>query len=129
LFLRSWVVYVPSLLHFWWKLSHRCSTATDVPSPLHPVPYRRNNKIMKAARSSGLNFMTICKIAHGWRGFFVVVFLQACKSQQQQLKTTAASIVEDRPIHSLTTIAIHKKKGEESLNRFKARTFLYVSTS
>ncbi len=28
-------------------------------------------------------------------------------------------MVEDKPGHSLTTIAIHKKRGEESLNRFK----------
>jgi hypothetical protein len=28
-----WVVYVPSLLHFWWKLPYRCSTSADVPTP------------------------------------------------------------------------------------------------
>jgi hypothetical protein len=27
------IVCVSSLLHFWWKLSLRCSTSTDVPSP------------------------------------------------------------------------------------------------
>jgi hypothetical protein len=39
--------------------------------------------------------------------------------QWRPLGRQASLVVEDKPGHSLTTIAIHKKRGEESLNRFK----------
>jgi hypothetical protein len=42
--LRPREVYVPSLLHLWWKLSYRCSTATDVPSPFVDHPSQNVNR-------------------------------------------------------------------------------------
>jgi hypothetical protein len=102
-----WVVYVPSLLHFWWKLSYRCSTFTDVPTPFLLLMLVCNGVEFKKFFYVGLQTVQYrIKLFHyridpisDWRPSVRQIFFQY-RTRQYRYRLSATKIFDVAPTYA-----------------------------